>query len=177
MTATYVKLPKVLSDYGLGLQTVNQAIDNLESQRAAFAVYHGQTEAQDFRDYVAFPVAWDLLGVHDELQIPRAIVQVTNEVLTPSLTRPECAGLGGIVTEFQHLGTGLYFFAVAALGAFYGEAVPIGTTSSLYLPQPRSHYSTTAGQPSGIYVSCYDMGSGSMTLADLEFSLTVYGEH
>ena len=38
--ATYAKLPLMAQDYPLGYQTVNQAADNIEAVRAAFAAEH-----------------------------------------------------------------------------------------------------------------------------------------
>lgn len=165
--ATYVKLPFTNYDYVLGYQTINQAIDNLTAVNDALNAQH-------------FVNAQDAFARHDIVKTARDVVVIygtsTNSTFfNPSNSVPIESG-PHIPNAFRGSVAGQYFVPVIGLASFNGEAIAICTSGT---PKPlivcRPDYSNTYGQGPGLFITCYEMGTGAMVPTDFDLTLSVYG--
>lgn len=162
----YSKLPKVVQDYPLGYQDLNQAIDNNAALRDLYDAKHGAREPSQLGAN-----RWALAGVHDDVHVARTVARVTvatvATVVTPTL---EVTGLA--ITGVTRVGTGQYALAVSGLASWWAAVTAEGTTTQRktisYRVQP------TGGQHE-IYVTTMELGSGLFQEADYGFDVVVWG--
>jgi|GEM_PF-6440384 len=122
----YSKLPKVIQDFGLGYQTVNQARDNLQFLYDGFAVEHGELDVgsgSQFEKIKALAGRFeDYDGRHDVIEIPRSVFFIkhvavaaadpTQTVYEPVITMHE----PGVIIGFRKISTGLFLVSFNGLG-------------------------------------------------------------
>lgn len=162
----YSKLPKACQDYPLGLQDINQAIDNNVALRDLYDAKHGIKEASARSGNL-----WALAGVHDDVHVARTICRVTvatsGTVVTPAL---QVSGLA--VSSVSRIGTGQYLFPVNGLASWWAVVQAEGTTTQrraiCYRVQPSS------GQHL-LYVTAYALDAGAFVATDYDFGVVVFG--
>lgn len=168
----YSKLIYCNSDHILGFQTVNQARDNLDSVFSAMDVEH-----------VALDIinGYRALGQHDSELIPKDVIKIQGASAIFGSFQPTnllTIESGQYIFRGFRAAAGQYFLPLEGLSTYWGEAVASVTSAT---PKPllicRSNFtsSTAASQGPGIYVACYEMGTGAMVLTDFDLTLTVYG--
>lgn len=180
----YSKLPLVIQDYGLGLQTINQQNANIEALRAAYEVEHGHLETPGLIDRTA-PAGTVLgahgFGRHDNPRIARSVVRISSS--TPSLGVPTIQLLwgGAFVTNIASVSntTGTRFFlTIAGLSEFYGEALPEQDDNTVTrFVQCVSSFPTvpTPSNPPGIFVNAFQLGGGAFDFSQFSFVLAIHG--
>lgn len=180
----YSKLPLVIQDYGLGLQTINQHNANLEALRLAYEAEHGYLESPALIDRTApagTVVGAHTFGRHDTPLIPRSVVRISSS--TPALSVPQVQVVwgGAFITNASAVtnssGT-RYFLTVSGLSEFWAEAIAEQddntvtrvlqcVTSLPAVPSP-------SNMP-GVYVNALELSAGAFDLAAFSFVLALYG--
>lgn len=170
----YVKLIFVNSDVPIGYQTINQGRDNLDAVFAGLDAEHIASNAE----------AGNLvIGQHDLQAIPRDVIQVYGASVSVVGRTAYVSTTPGTFSNGTslYLSTGTYFVPLFGLKTYWGEAIASVSSStsaphlicrSVYPSKP----TTSGALGPGIVITCYEMSSGTSTLTDFDFTLTVYGE-
>lgn len=171
---SYLKLYKVITDLGLGLQYVNQLGANIDAVAAGLAAQHG-TNYPAATGTASAPYDFNALGRHNGGGVPRCTLYSNGPQLS-SFTAVIPWQSNPIVTNVFRWSTGQYLFSIAQLGAFWGHAVALqGSVSTVRIP-PRCWAQTSTGSGGvGLWVNTYDLVAGAFALADTPFALTIYG--
>lgn len=168
----YTKLPLVIQDYGLGLQTINQANDNNRGLKLLYAEKHGDVLGP------AAPNPWKQRGAHNDVLVCRTAARVQQITIIISATPTIVASGPGFASAAARVSTGIYFFPLqlenvwAIVNAEQDDSTPVRLTKWRYL-SPSNSYS----QQRGVVVETYelDTGSGTFALAEYDFQLNVWG--
>jgi len=165
MAASYVKLHTVVSDFAVGVQSVNQAIDNNTALYTLLDLNHSMgLRAGGPNDPFLQP------GQHDDPLIARSVFSFSVDALSSTglLTL-----LGGQMMSGSavRLGTGSWQIFVSTPQFFYASATPRAASAADYVTNTRLVY-----DPSGpwIWVTTWNAAGG--TRADIDFDLAVWAE-
>lgn len=173
--ATYAKLPLMAQDYPLGYQTVNQAADNIEAVRAAFAAEHLLGFGGGIPTLPPPPGGAYSTGHHNVATIVRSLVTCTPLTVAPGVIGLQANKSYPRWTPYvTRYGVGTVFISVAGLVGFYG--VPMvrdnGTNPNLIQTVSRA---TTNSQAGGVLCTTFSLSAGAFVLTDFPFSIFVYG--
>jgi hypothetical protein len=179
----YAKMPKVVTDFALGYQSLNVLRGNFDAQHTAWVAQHGSTEPQyDIDRNPIYPFPQQRIGHHNTPLIPRDVISVT----APSSYAAGLLGSalfgytsGNFIVSGQRISTGIYFFGVSGLTLWYATALcKVTSTSTQALALCRSQMGTGAtsgSSPLGVSIATYTISGGVLTLADYNFAFTLYG--
>lgn len=171
---TYAKLPKVTSDYAVGIATVNQLRDNLDLTQAAAIIAHGHSEPLSL-GRPRPPPRPQQMGHHSDARIPRSSLAVLSTVFPGSLSMVDMRTADPHVTTVTRLAAGVVRFDVRDLATFWGHGVPHATsTASVRFIDARSYLGSN-GQPPCVIAYSYDLAAGAFTPTDYDYTLHLYG--
>jgi hypothetical protein len=168
--AAYVKLWKVCQDFGLGLQQVNQARDNLETFLAAWAAEHS---AEQVGRLGHRSNSYEVLGKHDTAPVPRAMIGVSVASGTAGAVSISADTLDPVVQSIQRSAAGTWFVTMAApYTTFFSDPVPSATSNAV------TRFTTS--QPGGVTgangftVITYQLTGGAFVGTDYDWYAAVY---
>lgn len=198
----YSKLQKVIQDFALGYQTVNQASDNIDAVRTDYFVKHGSQTIPSLGDptkpsinfgsgpnggLTSQPQAgsqpWLKYGRHNDPLNPRGVVYINVFLITlgststslPSLNLTVSSDWIGVPTR---LSQGQYFFPLFGMGQYgFGHPQPYAASSATAARIAQARY-FAPGDPTyatGLYVSLYELDAGAWTPTDYSFSIPIWG--
>lgn len=184
----YSKLPKVIQDFGLGFQSVNQAQENAETLHDALASKHEDRENTFEINVVSFggrliSGSRAPFGRHEDPLIPRgiAVLKLQTYSHTPSYSVVTLAGdpvsSTGVFSGVKRLTEGLLFVPLAAAPPYtYCEAHPhAGAGTVPRLATALFILAGTNGAPqTGVLVSLRALDTGIWSPADYDVMLTVF---
>lgn len=160
---SYVKLPQVCEDYGLGYQDVNQAADNCEALFALYDANHGTEEPPPGYD----PNPWHHAGKHDHITIARTCLRVSmTQVGSVVTVAVEASGRG--VLGVTRIGAGQYVIDLAAaVGEWRGfvQVEEFGVTT----------HHTTYQYLQQLYITVWELTGTAFVAADFNFQVWVWG--
>jgi hypothetical protein len=183
MSFSYVKQQKVITDFALGFQGVNQLGLNLKSVKDALSVAHGtkiggnqvggnfglgggvgNTSPNDYSNQ----------GHHNGPGVARSVAALQVQTPLVGAQTVSVSWIGHpVIQSISKVATGEYFVAIQGLGSFWGHAVALQTAvASVRIPP--ACWSSFSGYV-GIFVQLYDLSGGAFVATDLPFCLTVYG--
>lgn len=161
---SYVKLPQVCEDYGLGYQDVNQAADNCEALLALYDAKHGALEPPTGG---TDPSPWTRVGKHDDFYVARTCLRVSmtqaGSVVTLTV---EATGRG--VLGVSRIGTGQYVIdLVGGVGLWRGfvQVEDFGVTT----------HHTTYQYQNQLYLTVWELSGTAFVAADFDFQVWVWG--
>lgn len=173
----YSKQPKTIQDFGLGYQSVNQAADNEQALRDAYATEHFESDVITGFGLSAIPT----MGHHDHVLIPRAIGVVKAATIGGAsvITWFDLLSTdGGHVQQLIRLTAGVYLIPLAGVDASdtYVEVTPAGSSGVVRAVNSRFASQVQGAPFTGVQVLLYerDSSSGAMELADFEFTLALF---
>lgn len=167
----YSKLPKVIQDYSLGKETINQANANNDQLREAYASKHGPFSGAGASSVWAKP------GQHNDPLVVRTVLRV----------------------QYQSYGFAAYPFVIASgpglpsvgaelLGGSGRLTLSVGLnnlkamitaeqTSNTPVRIPRWNYTTptTAAPVRGLNIWLWQLTAGEFSLADYDFEVLLWG--
>lgn len=162
----YTKQPKSVSDYAVGYQSVNELIANCESVRDVFDLRHGIA-----RQNPSTPLAkpWTLEGRHDDVLIPRAVMQydilgagssiyVVSQTASAVLLPPIRNSAGKYEIPVRSMGTCRAKVTAQLVAAFTGFATCYVSQSPVL----------------SVFVSTWLLNAGEFVPFDIGFSLAVW---
>lgn len=172
----YTKLPKIVTDYSLGYQSINTLSGNFTAQFSAWQAEHGTAEPQYDRDRNTIQAPPNQqIGAHSSPAIPRAMVRVMVPASTFAFPAAQSSG-GPFIGQVWRYGTGLFLVEVTGLQTWWGRATPAVTSSSTQARVvARTLVPPTSGQPQGVWCVAYTNVAGTWTKTDMTFSLAIYG--
>lgn len=167
----FTRLPQVVVDYALGLQTINKAQANLDALLTAQAVEHSPLENR------SAPPPGQEFGRHNTPKVPRAVVSIaTSAQPGGGRTFSTSAGLtSSCVGAAAWIGTGICFLPVYGFSSFYAVCTPSATAGTQYRFVKSSPWYPT-GQQAGLFFACYERGSSAMDLTNFDFCAAIYGQ-
>jgi len=173
---SYSKLQKVITDFGLGFQTVNQLALNIQATATELLVAHGQ-RVPSLSQILSNAFSFQNLGLHNGGGVPRCTM-VAGVYPKPQGTVASIVWQSNpIITGITRISTGIYFVGVAGLPSFLAHAVAAGaSTSDVNLPPECQCNTDPAAGAIGVSVSTYALVAGAFTLTDMGFSLTIQGQ-
>lgn len=164
---SYVKLFKVVQDTAVGIQSVNQAIDNNAALLSLLDSKHSV-------DFAATASMFRRPGRHDDPLIARSVVRCTVDtsravpVLVPIVSGPI---FGSFV--FTRLAAGQWRIALATPQLWFAVALCESTAS---IDRKATVYRSYASSVGPVCIVSTWEKSTSWALADLDFSLVVWCE-
>lgn len=165
---SYLKLFKTCSDHAVGLQSVNQAIDNNDALYAAIDVAHSMGVNGDS----PYGRPLQALGRHDDILIARSTADFTISTLaTPTLLPALLGPIFGSLS-YQRLGPGQWRIFIATPQLFGAVALMKSTASVDY----KATCFTVADPSLGPSVIVSTWNIATPTTQDLPFSLTVWAQ-
>lgn len=180
----YSKLPLVVQDYGLGLQTINQHNANLEALRLAYEAEHGYLESPGLIDRTApagTVVGAHTFGRHDTYLIPRSVVRISSSTPALSVAQVQVVWGGAFITNASVVANASgarYFLTVAGLSEFWAAAVAEQDDNTVTRFAQAVTSIPTVPSPSnvpGIFVNALELGGGAFDFAAFSFVLAIYG--
>jgi hypothetical protein len=128
---SYAKLPKVIQDYGIGIETINQAIENVESLRTIYDAEHNTSDLVGFYGQPTRPE----YGQHDHSTIPKsaAVVTVTPYSVIPgeTLYATRFDITGRVIRGLVRFRFGLYVVVTDPLQKASATATPVATSTNI----------------------------------------------
>lgn len=173
----YSKLPKAIQDYGLGYQTINQAIDNIEAIRDVYGVEHNITDALTFAGAASSIPEW---GQHNHSAIAKsvAIVNVYSYSVVSGVTQYafNVSLSGRVIRNVTRFQAGIYVVLTDQLTNASANATPVATTSAVRMckvhPLP-----VTTGQFGWIVALKEQASAGAaFSVSDFSFHFRVWGQ-
>lgn len=179
----YAKMPKVVTDFALGYQSLNVLRGNFDAQHTAWVAQHGETEPQyDIDRNPIYPFPQQRIGHHNTPLIPRDVIKVTapSSVTTGFLGTALFGYTSGyFIASGQRVSVGLYFFEVSGLTLWYASAharvTSTATQSVAFCRSQMGTGATSGSSPLGVAISTYTISGGVLTLTDYDFNFTLYG--
>lgn len=175
--STYFRLYFANQDAPIGYQTINVGIGNLNAVYDAFDLDH-------IVEDISLSSDGPQLGQHDTPNVPREVMQVLGSVYAGSLStggflvspNPPTFAPFTYARALTRISTGVYFIPIVGLASFWGQAIGTVTSSgSVPCIQCRSSINNGLNISQGITVTCYELSSGTFTLTDMDFTLTISG--
>ena len=157
---SYAKLPKVVVDYPVGFQTINQARDNIQSIADAYQLQHH-----------FFPEQGAPYNRHWSPLIPKG-----SGIVTPSQlgSLPVMMLLDLDSVTVMRLGTGVY----AVLGPYsypmWCDADPVTSGTEVRRINTKSVVVGTGGTTNVMSVWCYELSAGDFVLTDYPFTFHLF---
>ena len=155
---SYSRIRKVIQDYPVGFQTINQARDNIQAIADAYVREHHIYDEQAPR--------WR----HWAPTIPKASGMVTSAQLG---TLPLIVNVQADGATVERLATGIYIIRSSSNGPLWADADPIATSTEVRRINTRPAW--YGGGPSGVFVLCYELTGGDFVLTDYGFTFTLFG--
>lgn len=182
---SYVKLPKVIQDFGLGYQTVNDLANGEQALFDAWALRHVEGGAGGGGGGgLSLPPGAKYIGQHDDMLVPRAValVQVFTVPGTPNgwTYLPIYTTTGGYLQAgaVGRIASGTFLIAVGNMHAedTWAEVSAVGDGSTVRHCDARFVPSLGGGPWVGFYVRTYELNTvtGEFQTADFDFSLTIF---
>jgi len=165
----FVRLVQVVTDYALGLQSVNKAQANLDAMLATLAAEHSPLDNRNA------PPPGQSFGHHNTPHVARASVLITAS-LQPGGGRvfSTTSGLtSDVVGAASWVGTGICFLPIYGLSTFSAHPVPKVTTATSRFVKSSPWY--PAGGQAGLFFACWDLGASTFGLVGFDFCATIYG--
>lgn len=168
---SYVKLPTVVSDFAVGIQSMQQASDNADALKDVLDAEHALGNGGF--NTSAFTNPLNEVGRHDDNLIARTVAHCYIDN-TGGLTRLSAYFAGPVLGSltYRRLGTGQWQMYLQAPFLFFGVASMPATASVDY--QPRTYRSYDPQFGSSLIVSTWAIDSGSWVLDDLDFDLAIW---
>jgi hypothetical protein len=187
---TFVKLPTVCQDYGLGYQSVNQLADNMDAVRELYAAKHGS-----IIPFVPVGIAghggpagalngaqaWEIYGRHNDLKIPRAVARVDVFIglgggSFVSGVFPTLQVASSLIQGYVRSGVGEYVIRISGNipVAFGPVACQQSSSGPTRFARTRFALQGDTAAYTGIYISLFDLSAGDFIAADYGFSLPIY---
>ena len=165
---SYLKLPKTCSDHAVGLQSVNQALDNNQ------ALYETQFDPGHRTNLGVTLGGWPLPpGRHDDVLVARTAADFSIATIA-GLGVTAVALVGGpVIVDFpDRLQAGQWRVRILTPRIFSAVATVKGATTG------GSRYATThvSGDSLGPYVTVSTWNVTGGTLDDYDFSLVIWAE-
>lgn len=167
---SYLKLPKTTSDHAVGLQSLNQAIDNNEALLTAFDAKHSIGVGGNS----PYGAPTRAIGRHDDPLIARTVADfyVDTSVQTPVLTMRVGGPVFGAL-RYLRIATGQWRIYIATAQLFGAVALTKASATVDYKANCYISYDPTTGP--AVTVSTWDINSGAVpSLEDLNFSLVIW---
>lgn len=175
----YSKLPRVHTDLGLGIQTVNAAIENEKALRDAYDVQHDVTLAQ----LIGGGVAGQVPGRHNHSTIPRgvALIRTASYTYASGFTFQalwfDIASQTKRIVNASRIAQGLFFISTTNLDptTTWFEVTAV-SSSAVRLANSRYYALFAGGLATGCAVHLFELNSttGTFEAADYDFSLAIF---
>ena len=167
---SFVKLPKVIQDYGLGKETINKANDNNAQLRDAYAEKHGTKDPNAGNP-------WHQVGQHDDDLVARTVLRVrqVTYVIDPVpfvfAAGPGMPPVGGFL-----IGGGGHFTINVALDSLRAMVIAEQDDSTPTRIVRWNYTTPSATAPvRGLEIWLYELSGGAFALADYDFQLQLWG--
>jgi len=168
---SYLKLFKMVADFALGFQSINQARDNGEAIKDLYAVRHAMG-INGFNP-PSGNVAAQRIGKHNDILIARSVAdfEVDTALATPVLV-PRVAGpvFGNLFAQRMAAGQWRIFIATPRLFA----AVALLKSTASVDRKANCYVAFDPNRGPSIIVTTWEQDIGTWTKADLPFSLAVW---
>jgi len=168
---SYVKLPKVTSDYAVGFQSVNQARDNNTALLAQLDAKHStgtNGQSPPGRPFEA-------VGRHDDIVIARTVAHFTVDALVvPTRLRQLVSGPMLPVLVAQELKTGQWQIFVSTPHVFWAHATP--SASASVSRKANAYLTQSPDQGPSVIVTTWEQDAGSWTPSYFDFSLVFWAK-
>lgn len=167
----YSKLPKVIQDYSLGKETINQANTNTDQLREAYASKHGPFAGAGASS------AWAKPGQHNDPFICRTVLRVTYQsygFAAYPFVIASGPGLPSVGAEL--LGGGGRLTLSVGLNNLKAMIIAEQSDSSA-VRIPRWNYTTpsSAAPVRGLDIWLWQLAAGEFSLADYNFHVVLWG--
>lgn len=175
----YGKLQKLVRDSALGFQGVNQAADNEQAQRNAYAAEHyveDWRQASNLGLHVVF-------GGHNDVLIPRAtaFIKVGSYEFSPGnsgvLARIEW-GTQSYIASVERIATGAVYVRTRYLAANSFAVVTPAATANTQVRIATSRFTSgsqySAFQSPGFVIALTHLSAGEFVAADFDFYLKAF---
>lgn len=166
---SYVKLPFTCQDHAVGLQSVNQAIDNNDAHYAAIDAMHSMGVNGDS----PYGRPLQALGRHDDILIARSTSDFQISTLPTPTLLPKVLGPMFGSLSYQRLAVGQWRIFIATPQLFGAVALMKAAAVQDYKAN-----CFTVSDPSlgpSVIVTTWNIAGGPAA-ADLPFSLTVWAQ-
>ena len=168
---SYVKLFKVVSDFALGFQTLNQARDNNEAVKDLYDANHGTGIDGFSTTHRHNP--FNSVGHHDDILIARTVIHCTVDTTLP-IPELVIAEAGPLLARTpKRLGQGQWQLYLDTAQLFGAIATPKSTASVDRKATCFQSYATTGPQ---VTVTTWDRAGGSWNATDQDFLLVLYAQ-
>lgn len=188
----WTNLYKAEQDVPVGLQSVNQARDNLEYLRDSILVEHAGGAPPSTGSHVGgsrgLPIiqppfqvsSLKKFGRHNEHRIARGVAYVSYSLgYNGVVYYPYFSWASDIFTGISRFGAGSFFVPISKMSLMWATVTVYATSNSpKRFGQVRPYY-VPSGSPGahGLFVQTYDLSVGTFDLTDnINFSITVYGK-